>query len=104
MMPLWNKFALTQQHILSELFATGVLHGHDEKLRMYAPQPSIKAAWEGAWTPRDVITPRSQSYAPSVIDATLAEDIQSQDQEDDSGIQTTRHSLLRVYSFLHAMT
>ncbi|KAH7097463.1 hypothetical protein BKA62DRAFT_446468 [Auriculariales sp. MPI-PUGE-AT-0066] len=103
--PLWNKFALTQQHILSELLATGVLHGQDDKLRMHLPQPSIRAAWSGARTPRETIGPlsRPQSHAPSIIDGTLEDDDDSIRIDEDAETRVTHHSLLRVYSFILAV-
>ncbi|KZV83005.1 hypothetical protein EXIGLDRAFT_843280 [Exidia glandulosa HHB12029] len=102
--PTFEKFALVQQHILSEILATGALHGSDQKLRLHLPQPSLHAAWGigtgGTDTPRTTV-PRQHSE----LDLLLGRpDERTPEEEKEEAEQTANHhSLLRVYSFIFAM-
>ncbi|KAH7102865.1 hypothetical protein BKA62DRAFT_92072 [Auriculariales sp. MPI-PUGE-AT-0066] len=107
--PTWNKFAHTQQRILSELLATGMLHSKREKMRLHLPQPSIKTAWAGDRSPRQVSTPttrKSQRLNLSVLEH-LAELNDAEEEaarlEEDAETEANHHSLLRVYTYIFAM-
>ncbi|KZV97308.1 hypothetical protein EXIGLDRAFT_764598 [Exidia glandulosa HHB12029] len=102
--PTFEKFALVQQHILSEILATGALHGHDQKLRLHLPQPSLHTAWGigtgGTNTPRTTAPPRR-----SELDLLIGrpDERTPEDEEEEAEQTANHHSLLRVYSFIFAM-